>query len=308
MTTPSTTMPESFEPRPVAAAANSLTRPFYWSIRRELYEYRSIYLAPLAIGAVILLGFMFVLVRLPHTMTAAKAMDFMHHRDNLAQPFDFAAGLIMAAAFIISIFYSVETLYGERRDRSILFWKSLPVSDLTTVLAKASILMLVLPVIAYGVTVVVETIMLLLSSIVVAVNGLSVAELWTRLELFRTMVNLLYHLVTVHMLWYAPLYAWLMLISAWAKRVPFLWAVLPPFAVGIFEKMAFHTAHFAAFMEWRVSGGREALGNAQGNVLDPEMHLTPGPFLATPGLWLGLVFAALCLITAARMRRQRAPL
>ena len=82
----------------------------------------------------------------------------------------------------------------------------------------------------------------------------------------------------------------------------------PPFAVSIFEKIAFHSAHFAAFLEWRVSGGREAISGAQHNVLDPEMHLTPGPFLATPGLWLGLAFAALFLIAAARVRRQRAPL
>jgi ABC-2 type transport system permease protein len=309
MTPPSSAVPENFEALPVSPAGVSRTRPFYWSVRRELYEYRSIYLAPLAIGGVILLGFIFVLARLPHDMRTPIGMQMMmHNRDRIAQPFDFAAGLIMAAAFIVSVFYSVDALYGERRDRSILFWKSLPVSDLTTVLAKASIALLVLPVIAYAATVVVETIMLLLSSAVVAGNGLSVAEFWNRLQLFHTMVNLLYHLVTVHMLWYAPLYAWLLLISAWAKRVPFLWAVLPPFAIGIFEKMAFHTAYFAAFMQWRVSGGREALGNAQGNVLDPEMHLTPGPFLATPGLWIGLLFAAAFLIMAARIRRQRAPL
>jgi ABC-2 type transport system permease protein len=300
-------MPDT-EMRPISPAALSPTRPFYWSVRRELYEYRSIYLAPLAIVGVILLGFVFVLVRLPHTIRAAMSMEMMHQRDMIAQPFNFAAGLIMAAAFIISIFYSLDALYGERRDRSILFWKSLPVSDLTTVLAKASIPLLVLPVIAYAATLVTETIMLLLSSTVVAGSGLSVAVFWNRLELYHTMFGLAYHLVTVHMLWYAPLYAWLLLISAWARRTPFLWAVLPPFAVGIFEKIAFHTAHFAAFMQWRVSGGREAIGNAQGNVLDPEMHLTPGPFLATPGLWLGLVFAALCLIAAARVRRQRAPL
>lgn len=310
MTTPSNAMPESFEPRPIAAAANALTRPFYWSVRRELYEYRSIYLAPLAIGGVILLGFVFVLVRLPQDMRTPGGMQMMmmNHRDRIAQPFDFAAGLIMAAAFLISVFYSVETLYGERRDRSILFWKSLPVSDLTSVLAKASIPLFVLPVIAYGVTLVLEIIMLLLSSAVVAGNGLSVTQFWNHLQMFPMMFNLFYHIVTVHMLWYAPLYAWLLLISAWAKRVPFLWAVLPPFAIGIFEKMAFHTAHFAAFMQWRFSGGREAIEGAQGNVLDPEMHLTPGPFLATPGLWLGLLFAAVFLIAAARLRRQRAPL
>jgi ABC-2 type transport system permease protein len=308
MTTPSSALPESFESRPVAPAPALATRPFYWSVRRELYEYRSIYLAPLAIAGVILLGFMWVLVQLPHNMRSAMAMEMTHQRDMIAQPFNFAAGLLMAAAFIISIFYALDALYGERRDRSILFWKSLPVSDFTTVLSKAAVLFVVLPVIAYGVTLLVETIMLLLSSVVVAASGFSVAEFWNRLQLYHTMFGLAYHLVTVHILWYAPLYAWLLLISAWSRRTPFLWATLPPFAVGIFEKIAFHSAHFAAFMQWRFSGGREAIGNATGNVLDPEMHLTPGPFLASPGLWLGLVFAALFLYLAARLRRQRAPL
>ena len=308
MNIPSNPVTESFESRPYASAPALRTRPFYWSIRRELDEHRSIYLAPLAIAGVILLGFLWVLVRLPHTMRKAMSMDMMHERDLIAQPFNFAAGLIMAAAFIISIFYSVDALYGERRDRSILFWKSLPVSDLTTVLAKASIPLIVLPVIAYVVTLAVETIMLLVSCAVVAASGFTVAQFWSRLELYHTMFGLAYHIVTVHMLWYAPLYAWLFLISAWAKRAPFLWAALPPFAVGIFEKIAFHSAHFAAFLQWRFSGGREAIGNATGNVLDPEMHLTPGPFLATPGLWLGLLFAAVFLLAAARLRRQRAPL
>ena len=68
MTTPSQTVNGPFEPQPAPATAIAPTRPFYWSVRRELFEYRSIYLAPLAIGGVILLGSVFVLARLPHTM------------------------------------------------------------------------------------------------------------------------------------------------------------------------------------------------------------------------------------------------
>jgi len=308
MTTPSQTVNGAFEPQPAPATAIVPTRPFYWSVRRELFEYRSIYLAPLAIGGVILLGFVFVLLRLPRTMQSAMAMEPMAHRHALAQPFDVAASLIMMAAFIVSIFYSLDCLYGERRDRSILFWKSLPVSDLTTVLAKACILLLVLQVVSFAITLVVETIMLLLSSAVVAGSGFSVIEYWNSLELYSTLWGLAYHLVTVHMLWYAPLYCWLLLVSAWSRRTPFLWAVLPPFAVVIFEKIAFHTSYFLNFLTYRFSGGQEATGNANANMLDPDMHMTPGPFLLTPGLWLGLVFAAVFLWVAARLRRQRSPL
>ncbi|MGA2019210.1 MAG: ABC transporter permease [Candidatus Sulfotelmatobacter sp.] len=309
MNTQSNAMPESLGSRVTAPAALSATRPFYWSVRRELWEYRSIYLAPLAIAGVILLGFGFVLVHLPHTMRTLSSLDPAHQRTALAQPYDFAAGLIMGAAFIVSFFYSLDTLYGERRDRSIFFWKSLPVSDLTTVLAKASIPLLALPIIAFVITVVTQSIMLLLSSLVLLASGLSVATLWTQLELYQTLMMLLYHLVTVHMLWYAPIYAWLLLVSAWARRMPFLWAVLPPLAIHIFEKIAFHSSYFTALMKYRFSGGSAAVASMQGNFpIHPGMHLTPLNFLSSPGLWIGLGFAAAFLAAAARLRRYQGPI
>jgi ABC-2 type transport system permease protein len=309
MNSPSNAIPESFEARSVPPAADSPTRPFYWSVRRELCEYRSIYLAPLAIAGVFLLGFLFVLVSLPHTMRNAMALDPSHQRDALAHPYDLAAALIMGGAFIVSIIYSLDALYGERRDRSILFWKSLPVSDLTTVLSKASVPLLVLPVVAFVITLATELIMLLLSSVVLLASGLSASTLWGQLALAKIMLMLLYHLVTAHMLWYAPLYAWLLLISAWAPRAPLLWAALPPFALYIFEKTAFHTSHFVDFLNYRFNGGTEAVTNTGGSFpMDPGLHVTPGLFLATPGLWGGLVFAAIFLFVAARLRRYRGPI
>jgi len=215
----------------------------------------------------------------------------------------------MAAAFLISIFYSVEALYGERRDRSILFWKSMPVSDLTTVLAKASIPLFVLPLIAFAVTVAAEIIMLLLSSFVLLASGLSVATLWTQLQLHQVMFLLLYHIVTAHMLWYAPFYAWLLLVSAWARRAPFLWGVLPPLALIVFENIAFHSSNFAALINDRYAGNSDAMTSMMGDFpFHPGMRLDPIAFLAAPGLWIGLIAAALMLVAAARLRRYRDPI
>ena len=260
----------------------------------------------------ILFGFLFFLVGLPHTMRHAMTLDPGHQRAALAHPYNLAAGLIMFAAFIVSIFYSLDALYGERRERSILFWKSMPVSDLTTVLSKASVPLAVLPAVAFAITLAVEVIMLIASSAVLGASGLSVAAFWNQLQLFQVMYQLLYHLVTIHLLWYAPMYAWLFLISAWARRAPFLWAVLPPFAIYIFEKTAFHTTHFVDFLNYRFSGGNEALdrlgGSASAYPMDPGMVMTPVPFLLSPGLWLGLIFAAAFLYTAARLRRYRGPI
>jgi ABC-2 type transport system permease protein len=306
----SNAVPESaFNSQAFTPAAMPGIRLFYWSLRRELWEYRSIYLAPLAIAGVILLGFMFVLLPLPHTMRALSSIDPAEQRKALAHPYDVAAGLIMGAAFIVSFFYSIDTLYGERRDRSILFWKSLPVSDLTAVLAKASIPLVVLPLLAFAITFVTESIMLLFSSLVLLSSGLSVATLWTKVDLYQTLLMLLYHLVTVHMLWYAPIYAWLLLVSAWARRTPILWAVFPPLAIGIFEKIAFHSSHFAALVGDRFSGGAAAVATMQGDFpIQPGMHLTPGKFLSSPGLWFGLIVAAIFLTAAVRLRRYREPI
>ena len=308
MNTPSNPLPESFGSQ-AAPAALSATRPFYWSLRRELWEYRSIYLAPLAFAGVVLLSFGFVLARLPHIMRTLSSLDLAQQHKALAHPYELAEALIMGAAFIVSIFYSLDALYGERRDRSILFWKSLPVSDLTAVLAKASVPLLVLPLLAFAITVVTECIMLLLGSVVLSASGLSVATLWAQVQLHRSLLGLLYHLVTVHMLWYAPLYAWFLLVSAWARRAPFLWAVLPPLAIGIFEKIAFHSSHFAELMEYRVAGGAEGASSMQGSFpIQPGMHHGLGHFLTTPGLWTGLLVAAMFLAAAVRLRRYREPI
>ncbi len=119
---------------------------------------------------------------------------------------------------------------------------------------------------------------------------------------------LLYHLVTVHVLWYAPFYGWLLLVSGWARRAPFLWAVLPLFAIGVLEKIAFNTSHFADLLKFRFMGGSEAGPMAGSFVTDPMTHVTLGSFLSSPGLWIGLVIAAGFLAAAVRLRRYRDPI
>src|ERR1700756_159050 len=254
MTASSHTVNEAFEQKAAPGTALAPTRPFYWSVRRELFEYRSIYLGPLAIAAVILLGFVFVLVHLPRTMQRAMTMEPMAQRHALAQPFDIAAALIMAAAFIVSIFYSLDSLYGERRDRSILFWKSLPVSDLTTVLSKLTIPLVILPVLSFVIAVVTQFLMLLLSSVVLLGSGLNLEMYWAHSSFLHLSVILLYHILTVHGLWYAPIYGWLLLVSACAPRAPFIWAFLPPFVVWGLEKIAFNSSHFLAMLQYRLTG------------------------------------------------------
>jgi ABC-2 type transport system permease protein len=239
-------------------------------------------------------------------MRDAMALDPVRHQELVEQPYTFAALYLMAITAIVAVFYCLDALYGERRDRSILFWKSLPVSDLTTVLAKASIPLLILPLITFAITIVTQWIMLLLSSAVLLARGQSVAMLWSHLPLFRMSLMLLFHLVAFHGLQLAPIYCWMLLVSAWARRAPLLWAVLPPLAIGVAEKIAFNTAHFAALLQYLLGGAPElTVGKME---MAPLTPFAVGIFLVNPGLWISLLVAAALLAAAVRLRRYREPI
>src|SRR5436190_23586830 len=142
----------------------SPTRPLYWSVWRELWENRSIYIAPLIVAAVQVFGFAITTIGLADRRRAVLLLDAAHQRAAIEQPYDLAAMMMIFIVFIVGVFYCLDALHGERRDRSILFWKSLPVSDLTTVLSKVTIPLVVLPLIAFAIVVCVQVIMLLETS------------------------------------------------------------------------------------------------------------------------------------------------
>jgi ABC-2 type transport system permease protein len=286
---------------PATTPSATQTRPMYWSIRRELWENRSIYIAPLVIAGVVLIGFLIA--------TIGRALALVDPEQKvavLAERNHFAASVLVAAAFVIGAFYCLDALHGERRDRSILFWKSLPVSDLTTVLSKASIPLVILPLITFAIVIATQLIMLLLSSAAMLISGLS-ATTPAPSSLQQPLI-LLYSLVVIA-LWHAPIYGWLLLVSSWARRAVFLWAVLPVIAVSILERIAFSTSYIPKMIGRRLVGFRtEAFAGNTHDVIDSVTQLTPGNFLSAPGLWIGLAVAAALLAAAVRMRRYREPI
>ena len=136
----------------------------YWSIRREIWENRSIYAAPVVTACIMLFGFF---ISLYYVAASDQRRDGATGKLHgvMEMPYDMTAGLILVTAFLVGVFYCLDALYGERRDRSILFWKSLPVSDRTTVLAKAAIPLVVLPLFSYALIIVTQLIILILSTI-----------------------------------------------------------------------------------------------------------------------------------------------
>src|SRR6266705_3647249 len=251
MNTPSNTAPESPN-QSQGTAAMPPTRPFYWSVWRELWENHSIYIAPSIVSAIILFGSFVGSFHLPGRRQNALLLDPARRRAAIELPYDVAAMMLIFTAFIVGLFYCLDALHGERRERSILFWKSLPVSDLTTVLSKVSVSLVVLPLVSFAVIVVTQFIMLLMSTAALLPSGLA-ATTWANFNLIQQSLILLYGLVAIA-LWHAPIYGWALLISGWARRATFLWAVLPFLAIGFFEKITFGTSHFASLLTHRLMG------------------------------------------------------
>jgi ABC-2 type transport system permease protein len=287
------------EPSPARLAK---TRPLYWSVRRELWEHRMLHMAPLVAAAVVLVGYLLSTIGLGRQVRAAAAGA---SGDNLLTPYSFLAMALIITGFGVGALYCLSALYGERRDRGFLFWKSLPVSDLTTITAKAAIPLVVLPAIIWAVTIATHLVMLLIGSLIVLTQGLSVTTLWAHLPLARIWGILSYGLVT-NALWHAPIYAWLLLVSAWARRTPLLWALGPPLALCAVEALAFKAAPFRAWLIHRLTGApAEAFVQTGDKGLGRLPQIDPLKFLGTPGLWLGLLVAAAFLAGAVWRRRRR---
>lgn len=313
MNTESNTMNSDASNPGYSSAPMSATQPFLWSVRRELWENRSLYFAPLIAGSVIIFGSLLTAYRLPRLRMNALALEPTRMRAAIEAPYDIAAMMIMFTAFIVAVFYCLDALHGERRDRSILFWKSLPVSDFTTVLSKAVIPLVILPLFTFVVIIATQFMMLLISTVALLPSGLA-GSTWKLLPWFQLSIILFYGIVTMA-LWHAPVFAWLLLVSGWARRATFLWAVLPWLAIAAIEKIAFNTQYFAQMLGRRVGGSFEEAfvvttypKGSHYPIVDRLTQLDPLKFLSSPGLWIGLIVAAAFFFAAIRLRRSRGPL
>ena len=122
-------------------------------IRRELWEHRSIYVTPAAIAVIVTLG---VLAMLMLASGFAKELDVaIFGAQNLAGDVERRAALtgfflgtswvFLVALMFLTVFYSLDSLYAERKDKSILFWRSMPATDAETVISKLLTAAIVIP-------------------------------------------------------------------------------------------------------------------------------------------------------------------
>ena len=291
--------------RTMTQASISPGRLLYWSVRREIWENRSLYIAPAAVAGFLIVGLLIAVGR----GALRASYDFINnageHHGNVLAAYDVASAAIMGVALIVSGFYCLSTLQGERRDRSILFWKSLPVSDTTSVLAKAAIPFVVMPVIMTALVIATHLLILMILSIGLSAVGQSAGMAWPSPGLPQVWGMSLYHLATIHVLWYAPLYCYMLMVSAWSKRAPFLWAVVPPVLAGVVEKIAFNTTYVFSILRDRLTGESSgAVGPGGGMRVESMQMMDPLHFLASPGLWIGLAVAVGFLVVTIRLRRS----
>ena len=248
---------------------------FCWSIRRELWENRAIWIAPLVLAAVLVAGFLFAA---NHWTPAFRA----RHPVAAFMPYGLAASAILFSGWMVGVFYSLDALNGERRDRSILFWKSMPVSDVTTVLVKVAVPLVVIPIVTIAVALATQAIMLVAGMAILSSRDIDPLLPWTLVPWLPTTVALLYGMAA-HALWFAPIFGYLLLVSAWVRRAAFLWAVMPFFAAGAVEAIAFGSTHVAQLVKYRLDrrhAGVQAGCNERPD--HPALAARPGPFLHIP--------------------------
>ena len=319
-------------------------KSFYTLLRREYWENRgSFAITPIAIGCFFIVVLIFALFAsesfmdnaypevgnlstvkinglnisgfdLFASMTKEFASVPLEQRINVwTIAFYGLSTLFMVVLVFVSVFYLLGALYDDRRDRSILFWKSLPVSDLMTVTSKITVVLFVLPVLFVVSIFLTYFAIMLIASIVALISGGSV---WTTIwqpAPFVTVPLKLLHAHIIHTLWAAPIIGWLLFVSSWTKRKPIFVATIPLAVISLLEMYYNRSTYFATNVWERVLGwmtpieftsGRH-LGS--GNMLDEHWNAygQASSLLGTTEMWIGLLIGGAFFAAAVIVRRYR---
>ena len=268
------------------------TRPFLTLVRRELWEHRGLIWAPLAMAlTIIVLSLLGAAqdITLPGVVVVRDADE---QRDFLST---LMIGLLvpqLLAGLVVVFFYLLDGLFTERRDRSILFWKSLPVSDTKTVLSKLFVALVAMPLWIWALSLLVGLVVFGVLAAKVSNTPAAALGTWHGEDWLVLQATLLGKLA-VKALWYLPVAGWLLLVSVLAKRAPFLWATLPFLVLSLAERIALGTNVMGALVAQRLFGFSEEVS------LMREFSL-----LASPDLWVGVAIGAALVYAAIRVRQR----
>ena len=271
-------------------------RSFIWSVRRELWEHRWVYLVPVLLGgALMAVGAWQTGVNVSGFDAAANPMSAAVAR-RLSLGLDTTARMILLVGVVVAFVYCAEALHSERHDGSILFWKSLPVGDGTAIAGKAAVPLIIIPVLTFGMVLVCQ----LVARVTFAGTG-------GRFQSALASPGAAIVEAAVGALWIAPVYAWILLVSAQARRAVLLVALLPAMLASMVERLATNSNTISQALFHRGVGRYWPRGHLDlvGGI--DALAMAPAPMLLrSASLWMGAVVAALLLVGVVRARRRSA--
>ena len=311
-----------------------------WLIQREYWENKGmVFWAPAIVGAAMVI-ITALMVMAGNTMdlhfNSERPVNFTEmtsiERHELASVASAAFPVVAMPLYImlsfLVFFYCLGALYDDRRDRSILFWKSLPVSDTETVLSKVTMALVGLPLVVAAVSFITALSILLLGTVGLAFHGLNLSgDLFASSNFWLAPFRML-SILPVYLLWALPTVGWLLLVSSWARSKVFLWAVGTPILSGALLAWVNRAFHLGLNIEWyfenvvlRLLGSvlpgawmifdrsaRQAMEAQQPHgALEKVLYFfnTAYASLASPVLWAGVVAGVAMIAGAIWLRRWR---
>ena len=294
-------------------------------LKREVWEHRSIYITPLAIASIVTLG---TLAMLMFAGGFAKELDIaIFGAQNLAGDAERQVALtgffvgtswvFLFAAMVLTIFYTLDSLYAERKDKSILFWRSLPVTDAEAVIAKLLTAIVVIPVVTVLAVIATHIVNLIVTSLWVSAKGADAGHLiWGSVPLMDNWLAAL--IVTMaSAVWMSPFVGWFLFVSAYTKRSPLLMAFMPLVLIPLLELIFLRSSVFAEAVFTRRGMiplfrgmDMEAFFDEDSLHISEEAvsllaHLDIVQFLTSPSMWAGVLVCALFITAAIYVRRYR---
>lgn len=294
-------------------------------IKREMWEHRSIYVTPVAIATIVTLG---TLATLVFASGFAAELDIaIFSATNIAGDaerklvltglFIATSWLFLFALAVLTVFYTLDSLYAERKDKSILFWRSLPVTDAETVVSKLITAVVVIPIVTIIAIIATHLVNLVVTSIWVSAKGGDAGLLiWGSVPLLDNWLAVLI-VVLATAIWMSPFIGWFLLVSAFTKRSPLLMAFMPLVLIPLIEAIFLRSSHFAEAVFAR--GGvmplfrgmnMDAFFDKDRLQVNEEVvsllgHLDVAQFALSPAMWAGVIVCGLLTTGAIYIRRYR---
>jgi ABC-2 type transport system permease protein len=277
-------------------------------IRREFWEHRVLWLAPLVLCVCYLVFCVFAATRftLDGVAVGGAPMDL----NPMVPGFYFGMSLVFTGILyglmaLVGFFYLCDCLFTERKDRTILFWKSLPVSDTKTVLSKLFVALVAVPLVVYALALVTNLVAFLMFKVAVGFGpGIeaskhSTAIMWLKLNGYLLLD------VFVLALWFAPVAAYQLLVSVTVPRVVFVWTLLPPIALVIGQKLFFDSWSLRDLLLLRLAAGPNTFPGGNETVDGMIEAVNALPMLGRTDLWIGVAIAVALVFLTIRIRRHR---